>query len=122
MKKHRVMGRAVRRKPGTMNKLETAYAERLKALLAEGKIARWGFEDHTLKLAHDTRYTPDFSVVADDGVIELHEVKGFFEDHAKVKIKVAAAMFPYRFYLVRKRAVKDGGGWEIKRIGGEEEL
>jgi hypothetical protein len=52
-----------------------------------------------------------------DGSIELHEVKGFFEDDAKVKVKVAASMFPFVFRLVRAKAKRDGGGFEIVEVG-----
>ena len=38
------------------------------------------------------------------GQIEVHEVKGFWTDDALVKIKVAAAKFPFRF--IAKQYVK----------------
>lgn len=31
------------------------------------------------------------------------------------KFKVAAELFPFRFTMLRKKAVKDGGGWEVMR-------
>jgi hypothetical protein len=44
-----------------------------------------------------------------DGLLELHEVKGGpWQDDARVKIKVAAALYPFRFIAIRARA----GGWE----------
>ena len=45
-----------------------------------------------------------------------HEVKGYWQDDAKVKIKVAAEMYPLRFVAVRKRAKKDGGGFSIEEF------
>lgn len=46
--------------------------------------------------------------------MELHEVKGHWEDDARVKIKVAAEQHPwFRFLAVRAR----GGVWEIERFG-----
>jgi ribosomal protein L39E len=106
-------GRGVRRKPGEMNKTEAEYAEVLESQIRDGCTEAYWFESTTLKLAKDTRYTPDFMVMMSDGRIEFHEVKGHWEDDAKVKIKVAAAMFPFRFIAVKKRAKKDGGGFEI---------
>jgi len=40
------------------------------------------------------------------GELECHEVKGFWRDDARVKIKVAASIYPFRFVAVRK--VKGG--------------
>lgn len=105
-----------RPKSGTMNKTEAAYDAHLRAQL--GTTVLWfAFEAMTLKLAPDTRYTPDFVVMLADGTIELHEVKGYFADDAKVKVKVAAYKFPFRFVLVRAKAKKDGGGWDIEEVG-----
>ena len=88
-----------------MNKLEKSFAIGLEAKKRNGEILRWDYERVTLKLAHDTRYTPDFFVVERDGTISFYETKGFFRDDAKVKLKVAAASFPFKFYLVEKDLV-----------------
>jgi len=85
-----------RHKPGTMNKLEASYAARLELLKAAGEILSYSFECAKFKLAPLTFYTPDFMVIAADGVIEFHETKGFWEDDARVKIKVFAALYPFR--------------------------
>jgi hypothetical protein len=67
----------------------------------------------TLKLAHDTRYTPDFMVVH-AGAVEFHEVKGFMREDAHVKIKVAARLFPWaRFIVVRKTGAT---GWTREEV------
>ena len=106
-----------RRTPGTMNGLESLYSKFL-----DDQPLRWTFEAVTLKLAPDTRYTPDFMVVNADSEIEFHEVKGFMEDDAWVKLKVAAERFPeFHFVLIRRKAKKDGGGWDIKRVGSTKE-
>lgn len=97
-----------RLKPGTMNKTEEAYACELEHLRASGAIAWWTFEGLKYRLADNTFYTPDFAVMQADGSLEAHEVKGFWADDARVKIKVAAAMYPIKFLAVKK--VK--GGWE----------
>ena len=108
-----------RHEPGTMNGSEREYAGMLKARELAGEIAQVWFEAWTFKLAPDTRYTPDFVVMLSDGTLEAHEVKGFMEDDAWVKLKVAAQLLPLRFVLAKKRAKKDGGGWEIKNVGEE---
>lgn len=84
-----------------MNKTEAAYADLLESKRRAGLLREYHFQALTLKLADDTRYTPDFFVVATDGTVECHEVKGFWRDDAKVKIKVAARQFPFRFIAVR---------------------
>lgn len=97
--------KAVRRafhKAGEMNKTEAAYAAYLDAQKKAGLIADYRFEAVKLRLADKTFYTPDFVVLAPDGVLEMHEVKGFWEEDARVKIKVAATQFPFRFVAVQK--------------------
>ena len=106
--KHYALGRLP---VGAMNKTETAYSAHLKLLQAAGEILWHRFEGLKLRLADNTFYTPDFAVMAADGVIECHEVKGFWEDDARVKIKVAADQYPFRFIAIRAEAKKRGGGW-----------
>jgi len=102
--------------PGQMNKLEKAYGLHLEAEKQEGRVLWYAFERVTLKLATDTRYTPDFMVMLASGELECHEVKGFMRDDAFVKLKVAAQSFPFVFRLAKKLAVRDGGGWDIKTV------
>ncbi|MEG0923346.1 MAG: DUF1064 domain-containing protein [Comamonas sp.] len=103
-----------RLKSGQMNGTEEAYHQHLAERLHVGEIAWFKFEGMTFKLADDTRYTPDFAVMLADGQMEIHEVKGFWTDDARVKIKVAAALFPFEFIAIKKKAKKDGGGWETE--------
>lgn len=105
-----------RMKAGTMNRTEAAYAKHLEGLKAAGEVVWYAFEGMTFKLADRTRYTPDFAVLRADGLMEIHEVKGFFREDAKVKIKVAAEKFPFRFLIIRAKPKRDGGGWDIQEI------
>lgn len=105
-----------RMKAGKMNGLESEYAALLEARKIAGEIAWYKFECITLKLADDTRYTPDFAVMLADGAMEMHEVKGFWRDDARIKIKIAADMFPFRFVSARKRPKKASGGWDIEEF------
>jgi hypothetical protein len=100
-----------RLKTGAMNKTEAAYESDLRDAQEQGDILWYKFEGFKLRLADNTFYTPDFAVMAKDGVLEMHEVKGFWTDDARVKIKVAAELYPMRFKAVKARAKKDGGGW-----------
>lgn len=106
-------GRSVRRQPGEMNKLEAQYADELAALARSLSIEWWAFEPVKLKLADRTYYTPDFCIMHLDGTIEFVETKGFWEDDARVKIKVAARLFPmFKFTALKPKAKKAGGGWD----------
>jgi hypothetical protein len=80
-----------------MNKTESRYADILAGRVRVGEVVWFGFEVVKLRLAEKTFYTPDFIVQLSDGTLEAHEVKGFWEDDARVKIKVAAALFPFAF-------------------------
>lgn len=105
-----------RLKTGQMNRTEQAYAEFLSRLQAAGGILWHKFEGVKLRLADNTFYTPDFVLMQPDGRIECHEVKGFWQDDARVKIKVAAHMYPFKFVAVRPRPKKDGGGWQVEEF------
>lgn len=96
-----------------MNKTEKRRAIELEAKLRAGDIAVWEYGKVTLKLADDTRYTPDFFIVENDGSVVFEEIKGFWRDDALVKIKVAAEQFPFQFYSLQ--AAK-GGGWYVRNF------
>lgn len=100
-----------RMKAGTMNKTEAAYAAHLELLKAAGEIQWYRFEGVNLRLADATFYRPDFAVMAQDDVMEMHEVKGFWTDDARVKIKVAASQYPFRFMAFKPLPKSRGGGW-----------
>lgn len=97
---------------GHMNKTEAAYDAHLWQLRHAGEILWHRFEGVKLRLADNTFYTCDFAVLPKSAVLEMHEVKGFWQDDARVKIKVAASLYPFRFIAVTARAKKNGGGWE----------
>ncbi|HMF56746.1 MAG TPA: hypothetical protein VK619_10420 [Pyrinomonadaceae bacterium] len=111
-------GRGKRRIAGTMNRTEAAYADILQRRKLSGELLDWWYEAVTFKLADDCRYTPDFMTVrAVTGQVEFHEIKGsFIRDDALVKLKVAAQMFPFVFYLCVKESKKSGGEWKIKVV------
>ncbi|WP_017773821.1 hypothetical protein [Paraburkholderia kururiensis] len=102
-----------RMKAGEMNKTEGAYAAHLDARRHIGEVLWFRFEGMKFRLADNTFYTPDFAVMVASGQIELHECKGFMEEDANVKIKVAASQYPFVFRLVRKAK---GGEWDIREV------
>ncbi|MCC6581865.1 MAG: DUF1064 domain-containing protein [Phycisphaeraceae bacterium] len=99
-----------RLKIGEMNRTEQAYSDHLEIRKRAGELAWFRFEGLKFRLADNTFYTPDFSVMLANGEIELHEVKGHWQDDARVKIKIAAEMYPFRFTAVKKNKT----GWEYE--------
>lgn len=99
-----------------MNTLEAAYAQYLEEQKAAGNVVWFAYEAITLKLAPKTTYTADFAVQKPDGEVVIVETKGFMRDDAWVKLKTAAALFPFRFFLVRKKTKKAGSGWDTKEV------
>lgn len=99
-----------------MNKTERRYAQHLEQQLRAGELLWYRFEGMKFKLADKTFYTPDFALMRTTYEIECHEVKGHWEDDARVKIKVAAEMFPMRFVAVRLKTQREGGGWDIEQF------
>lgn len=116
-----------RRKTGEMNKTESAYNDHLSLLLRAGEIDGFAFEAIKLRLADNTFFTPDFLVMAKDGVLELHDTKGttkklrasgrkeaipWIEEDAKIKLKVVAELFPFRVFA----AFKTSEGWQKQQF------
>lgn len=116
MMRRRGMGAAVqalgRLKTGQKNKTEQAYGEHLEQRRVAGEVAWYKFEGVKLRLADNTFYTPDYAVMLTSGHMEMHECKGHWTDDARVKIKVAADMYPFRFLALKVKSKKAGGGWE----------
>lgn len=106
-----------RLKVGAMNKTEAAYAMTLELRKAAGEVAWYRFEGLKFRLADNTFYTPDFAVLLAGGALEAHEVKGHMMEDANVKIKVAADLYPIRFFIVRAKPKREGGGWKIEGVG-----
>lgn len=103
-------------KPGVMNKTEERYAAHLELLKRAGEVTWWRFGALKLRLADKTFYDTDFIVLKADGLLEVHEVKGHWEDDARVKVKVAADQYPFRFLALQERPKRDGGGWAMEEF------
>ena len=104
-----------RLKTGEKNATEEAFENMLKLRLIAGEIVWYKFEGWKFRLADNTFYTPDFPVMLSNGLLECHEVKGVWTDDARAKIKIAAGMYPIRFYahLMKKLPKYAGGGYAI---------
>jgi hypothetical protein len=108
---------------GEMNRTEEDYGSRLEILRRSGQILQWGFQAMTLRLGADVRYTPDFTVLVPVGPglcrLEQHETKGYMRDDAKVKVTVAAALFPWMTFFVVRSEGKGRGlarRWTVEPV------
>jgi hypothetical protein len=104
-----------------MNTHERAFYALLSAKRKDGVFQSVHFESIRLVLAeHRCTYTPDFICIMADGSITAYEVKGFWRDDARVKIKVAARLFPWiKFVAVQQRKKKDWaaqGRWKYEEF------
>jgi hypothetical protein len=115
------------REPG-MNKTEARYGQELELRKRVGEILWYCFEGMKFRLADNTFYTPDFAVLTADGMLQCHEIKGTemvrsnngihyararAEDDAKVKVKVAAEMYPITFFVAH---FTREGGWTLTEM------
>ena len=79
----------IERMNNTEHKFEKEYLYPRKLA---GEIVSYEFEKIKLRLADRTFYTPDFFVTYPN-YFEFIEVKGFWRDDARVKIKVATEQY-----------------------------
>lgn len=111
------------------NDWEREYARELDLMKMAGEILDWRYEPIRIRLAKKTHYVPDFLVVrcvdaptagGEAVVSEYREVKGHWREKSLAKFKIAADQLPwFRFLAIRKKKVKEGGGWEvIKELNG----
>jgi hypothetical protein len=93
------------------SQLERDYAAYLDTLKAAGMVEWWAYEAVRLRIADGKReafYKPDFTVILVAGETEFHECKGFWRTADRLRIKVAASRFPWRFIGIQR----DGAGWK----------
>jgi len=117
-KRHFAIGR--KRERGEQNKTEARFErEWIMPRVMAQEIAWFAFEAIKLRLADATFFTADFSILPVDGVLEIIDVKGsprIVEEDARVKIKVAAELFPFRFFFAWPLPKAEGGGWHRDEI------
>ena len=112
---------------GYDSKLNRDFAVRLDQAKANGWIREWWYEPFGLRLAPKCYYHFDFLVepiypvdLAAPSRFTEHrlvciEVKGgWFRDDAKVKVKVAAEMFPCFKWLIVFREKRNG--WDVREV------
>jgi hypothetical protein len=78
------------------SKWESQYAAQVLDLEMRTKvISWWDYEGMRFRLADGTYYTPDFVVMTTPGHLVAREVKGFWRESARVRVKVCARCFPW---------------------------
>lgn len=104
---------------------EANYARYLEFLKQHNQIKDWEHEPDTFWFNNIKRgcrsYLPDFKIINNNGSIEYHEVKGWYDERSKTKIKRMAKYYPdvklivifaKQYYLIAnqvKNLIKD---WE----------
>lgn len=112
-KKFLALGRL---KTGERNKLEASYEQHLECRKQSGEIRWYTFEGIKFRLADNCFYTPDFIVMLSDCEIQAHECKSVWRDDAKVKMKMAAEIYPFRFVAVYALSKKEGSGFRYEEF------
>lgn len=95
-----------------MNKTERDRAFDLEAMRRDGQIVAWWYEKWTFKLADDLRYTPDFVIQRPNGALEVEEVKGFWRDDARAKVRMFVELYPFPVRAYTK--AKTHSGWDVE--------
>lgn len=98
---------------GSMNKTEQAYEAYLQKRILSGEDLQYFFESIGFRLGERCFYYPDFVVFPSCGIIEIHEVKGHWEDDARVKWQVMQDKYPFFKYF---EVTRNNGLFTIKEV------
>ncbi len=98
-----------------LNKTERRYYEILKARERRNEVVKVRVFPITLRLADNTRYTPDFSAVV-KGRFVFFEIKGaFIREDGWLKLKMAAAEYPEFDFVMAQWAKGEWIETEVKK-------
>jgi hypothetical protein len=100
-------------KRNEMSKLEIKYQQHLNELIRAGVVASFEYERNTINLAKRTTYTPDWLIQYTDGRVVYHETKGYMEEDAWIRMKIANRMQMIPIYVVTWNRAE---GWVIKPV------
>ena len=102
-----------------MNNLERRFQDDLKMRQYAGEVVWFDFEPLRFKLATFMQngaprtiwYTPDFVALTKlEGELICYEVKGFWREASRVRIKLAASHYPFEFVAV----TREHGEWKYE--------
>lgn len=94
-----------------------AFGLMLFASQKRGDFLWYGYEAMKLQLGKGAWYTPDFAVMYSDRSFGFYEVKGFWREAARVRIKVAASKYPFFIFTAVKK--DKNVGWIYETFGGK---
>lgn len=100
--------------PAEGNKLEQAFGLRLLSMLQREEIQWYAYEPIRLRLGEGSWYKPDFGALTKSDSFWLYEIKGFWREAARVRIKVAADRYPFFHFCA---VTKKGPVWEFENFG-----
>lgn len=104
---------ALKLPPAEGNKTEVAFGLWLASSLQRGETLWYAYEPWKLRLAKRAWYTPDFISLTNLGILVVWEVKGFWRDDARVKIKVAAETYKFLKFVAVTRGKER---WEFEEF------
>ncbi len=105
---------ALKLPPPEGNLLEQAFSLHLQSMLQTGEIQWWKYQPLRLRIGRNKSgkaayYKPDHGALTAEGEFILYEVKGFWREAARVRIRVAAELFPFFRFIA---ATRQDGAWE----------
>lgn len=112
----RALGRLA---PGQLNKTEARFDAHLWRQQAVGAVLWHRAQCLSLKLADGCWFRTDFVILPADHVLTIVDVKGakpMIEEDAKVKMKVAASIFPFRFAYAFPKSRAQECDWTLEYI------
>lgn len=98
---------------GIDSKYELEYLRILEDRKYMGHIHDFALKPGSWRIGDNSHYQPDFLVIAADGTVEYHEVKGRtrYAKASLTKIKAAARLYPWiTFCLIYGNVEKDQAG------------
>lgn len=98
------------------NATEERYEkEVLIPLRNSGDLIEFYYESWQFRIAERTTYLPDFVLIFPDR-IEIHEVKGFWQQTGRVKWKACAEKYPWFVWKAVRWVNKQ---WQYETYGGD---
>jgi hypothetical protein len=110
------------------SELERAWAAELSEMQLRGDVCGWRYHPFILLLtgsetsqhsAGSLKYTPDFLVVGQDRVLEIHEVKGMpkNERDTRTRLTMARELLPFfRYCWVTRDKKNPRGGFKVETL------
>ncbi len=103
----------------TMNGWESEFSKLVENLKAVNSILDWRYEPLRLLIATGKKrayYKPDFMSISIGERVTFYEVKGFWKPDSRLRIKVAAGLYPFFDFV---GVTKENGEWAYEYFSKE---